>query len=185
MYYIFNDVQNNSSNQEPIKMASVSKLWESLRTQFIKNLSKKNFFQISTFLKSTSLLDSWLIDRKINARLYEEDMELIFNFLKENLNNSNPKSNILVFQCLIHLMAHSESNKENIQEILSLPWSKKAPESMEIDNHLKSVADLLDFETKIKCLETVCRYGNGKSHIDLLNECISNPDVKYSISGVS
>lgn len=185
MYYIFNDLQNISPNQEPIKVTSVSKLWENLRALFVKSLYKKNFSQMSSFLESTSLLDSWLIYRKMNAQLYEEDIGLIFNFLRENLSYSNSQSNIFVFHCLMQLMAHSESNKEKIQQILSLPWTKKRPESMEVDNDLKSIADSLDFETKIKCLETVCRYGNGKSHLQLLKECFSNPDVEFTIAGVS
>ena len=177
MLYIFNDVLNVFSNQETIKVANVSELWKCLRTCFIRNLSERNFSQISSFLESTSLLDSWFTDRKIQARLFENDMELIFDSLINDLNHSNFQLNTLIFQCLVQLMAHSESNKENIQQVLSLPWIRNESESMEIDDDLKALANSLDFNTKLKCLEAICRYGTGKSRLDLLKECVSNPNV--------
>lgn len=181
---VLTDVKNNSSNEDVVKVREISKLWSNLRICFINSLPKKNFFYISGFLESTNLLCHWFIEHKIQAQLFEDDVNVITNFLLENLSDSDSATNSLVFQCLICLLSHLESDKKKILNVLYLPWSKNDSEAMNIDKNIINVENSIDFETKLKCLESICRYVPENISFSLLTECVSMPDIKFSIAGI-
>lgn len=182
---VLTDVKNNATPGEIVKVAKISKLWMNLRAKFMENLEKKNFAYIHGFLVSTNLLYHWIIENKIEAQLFEDDMNVIYNFLISNLDDNNSTINSLVFQCIICLMNHSEVDKGRILHFLSTRWNNRDDDAMDVDfNDYRNIGRTIDFQTKLECLEVICRYESGKNGLRILKDCITKSDIPFSIAAI-
>lgn len=112
-------------------------------------------------------------------------MNVIYNFLISNLDDNNSTINSLVFQCIICLMNHSEVDKGRILHFLSTRWNNRDDDAMDVDfNDYRNIGRTIDFQTKLECLEVICRYESGKNGLRILKDCITKSDIPFSIAAI-
>ena len=102
----------------------------------------------------------------------------------QNLNADICQDGEIIFQILIYLMTHKESNKVLLQSILALPFTPDFKGSVNISQKMVERAKSLNVKTMSKCLEALCAYGNGKERLKLLRACILNGGTEIAIAAV-
>jgi len=163
----------------------ISEPWESLRKELINFVEAEKFTDVLHIIKASSLLQLWLEKQKIEIKLYENDLNVILKIFIQNLNSDKCQNEQIIFQNLINLMAHNESNKVLLQSILALPFTQDFKGSMDISQKMVQKAKSLNVETMSECLETLCIYGRGKERLKLLRTCILNAEMPIAVVAVS
>lgn len=148
-------------------------------------MEAEKFIEVLSIIKVTSSLQLQLEKKKIQAQLYENDLNALLKILIQNLNSDKCQNEQIIFEILMNLMAHNESNKVLLQSILALPFTQDFKGSMDISQKLVQRAKSLDVKIISECLETLCIYGNGKERLKLLRTCILNNEMQIAVAAVS
>lgn len=136
-------------------------------------------------LRASRILQSWLKELQLQTNLYTHELDDVLKMLLKDLNSAQCQQKSIIFECLIHMIVHDESNKELIQKILTLPFTQHVEIPMNIMNtHAKEAAKSLDIATIIKCLEVLCEYGTGINRLKILNACIINHETEIAAAAV-
>ncbi|XP_012230547.1 serine/threonine-protein kinase ATR [Linepithema humile] len=185
MQFIFIDIRRVVVPNEVILATEISKPWALLRKELINFMEAGKFTEVLHIVKASALLQSWLEKEEIQIKLYENDLNCILKILMQNLNSDARQDGEIVFEILIHLMAHKESNKVLLQSILALPFTQDFKGSMDISQKMVEKAKSLNVKTMSKCLETLCAHGNGRERLKLLRVCILNGEAEIAVAAVS
>ncbi|XP_032688955.1 serine/threonine-protein kinase ATR isoform X2 [Odontomachus brunneus] len=185
MQFVFIDIRRTVIPEKTIFATEISEPWKLLRKELMTHMQMEKFTEVLHIVKSSSLLQLWLEERKIQVKLYENDLNVILKTLMQNLNSDKCQDVEVIFQILMNLMAHSESNKVLLQSILALPFTQDFKGSMDISQKMVQKAKSLNVDTMSKCLETLCAYGSGKERLKLLRACILNNETQVAVVAVS
>lgn len=185
MQFIFLDIRRAVVPNKIILATEVSEPWALLRKQLMNFMETGKFTEVLHIIKASALLQLWLEREEIQIKLYENDLNRILKVFMQNLNSDTYQDGEIIFQVLINLMAHKESNKVLLQSILALPFTQDFKGSMDISQKMVERAKSLNVKTMSKCLETLCTYGNGKERLKLLRMCILNGEAEIAIAAVS
>lgn len=181
--FIIYEIKNSTSPTDT-DITQISKLWSALKDNFHKNLQLEKYEDILHFLQLTNLLDFHLDQNEISIKLFDTDIaHMQAQFLK-SLASSNYQNNKLIFENFTNLISLREADRSEIQNILLLPWLNinTLPSTMS-KTHLAN-AKSLDFATKVKCLNSISRYGKGRHRLDVLNMCISSCEIELGVASV-
>lgn len=148
-------------------------------------MEAEKFTEVLHIIKVSSSLQLRLEKKKIQVKLYENDLNALLKILIQNLNSDECQNEQIIFEILMNLMAHNESNKVLLQSILALPFTQDFKGSMDISQKLVQRAKSLDVKIMSDCLETLCIYGNGKERLKLLRTCILNTEMQIAVAAVS
>lgn len=148
-------------------------------------MEAEKFAEVLHIIKASSLLQLWLEKEKIQVKLYENDLNDILKILIQNLNSDKCQNEHIIFEILMSLMAHNESNKVLLQSILALPFTQDFKGSMDISQKMVQKAKSLNIKTMSECLEILCIHGSGKERLKLLRTCISNAEMQIAVAAVS
>ncbi|XP_011875240.1 PREDICTED: serine/threonine-protein kinase ATR [Vollenhovia emeryi] len=183
--FVFIDIRRAATPNESILVTKISEPWK-LLTKELKNLIEvEKFTEVLHLVKASALLQLWLEKQQIQVKLYENDLNVILRILIQNLNSDKCLDGRTIFQILINLMAHNESNKVLLQSILALPFTQDFKGSMDISQKMVQRAKSLNVEAMSECLETLCIHGKGKERLKLLRTCILNAEMQIAITAVS
>lgn len=185
MQFVFIDIRRAIIPNETILATEISEPWKLLRKELMNLIKDEKFTEVLHIVKASSLLQLWLETRKIQLKLYENDLNAILKILIQNLNSDKCQDNQIIFQILMNLMAHNESNKVLLQSILALPFTQDFKGSMDISQKMVQRAKSLDVKVMSECLETLCTHGNGKERLKLLRTCILNGEMQIAVAAVS
>lgn len=164
---------------------SISELWSLLWKELMSLLKMEKFFTSMYILKASRILEFWLKELKLQTILYAGDLDNVLEPLLLNLNSGNCQQGKVIFECFVHLMAHAESNKVLIQKILTTPFAQQIEMPADIMNtRAKNEAKSLDVDTKIKCLEVLCEFGNGAIRLEILKMCIVSHQTDLAVGAV-
>lgn len=183
MQFVFIDIKRAVIPERVIFAREISEPWKLLKTELMAHMQIENFTEVLYILKSSSLLQLSLEKQKIKVKLYENDLNAILKILMQKLNSDRCQDAEIIFQILMSLMAHSESNKVLLQTILALPFTQDFKGSMDIGQKMVQRAKSLNVDTMSKCLETLCAYGSGKERLKLLRACINN-ETQVAVAAV-
>ncbi|KAL6262489.1 hypothetical protein P5V15_007574 [Pogonomyrmex californicus] len=184
MYFVFIDIQRAVMANKTILATEISEPWNLLRKELMSLMEAEKFTQVLYIVKGSSLLQLWLEKEEIHVKLYDNDLNVILRILMLNLNSESCRNEEIIFQILMSIMAHNESNKVLLQSILALPFTQDFKGSMDISQKMVQRAKSLNVETMSKCLETLCTYGNGKERLKLLRMCILNSNIQIAVTAV-
>ncbi|XP_028046695.1 serine/threonine-protein kinase ATR isoform X2 [Monomorium pharaonis] len=182
--FVFIDIRRAVISDKIVLTTEISEPWRLLRKELMNFMKAKKFTEVLYIVKASSLLQLLLENQKIQVKLYENDLNVILKILMQNLNSDVCEDEQIIFQILMNLMSHNESNKVLLQSILALPFTQDFKGSMDIGQNMVQRAKSLDIKTMSECLETLCMYGSGKERLKLLRTCI-NSEVQIAITAVS
>ncbi|XP_003702936.2 serine/threonine-protein kinase ATR isoform X1 [Megachile rotundata] len=166
-------------------VGDICKSWNILRKELVCSTQMKKFETSKHILKASRTLQSWLKDLQLPTDLYINELEEILKILLDSLSPEHYQQRNVIFENLVHLMAHNESNKDLIEKILALPFIEHIEISENIvNNYVKEAAKSLDIATMLKCLEALCEYGTGIDQLKILNTCINNRETELSVGAV-
>ncbi|KYN10085.1 Serine/threonine-protein kinase atr [Trachymyrmex cornetzi] len=185
MQFVFIDIRRTVEPDKIILATEISEPWKLLKKELVNLMEAEKFTEVLHIVKASSLLLLWLEDQKIQVKLYENDLNAILKILIQNLNSDRCQNEQIIFQILMNLMAHNESNKVILQSILALPFTQDFKGSMDISQKMVQRAKSLDMKIISECLETLCIHGNGKERLKLLRTCILNSETQIAITAVS
>ncbi|KAG5348071.1 ATR kinase, partial [Acromyrmex charruanus] len=135
---------------------------------------------------ATEISEPWKLLKKELANLMEaEKFTEVLHIVKASSLLQLCQNEQIIFQILMNLMAHNESNKVILQSILALPFTQDFKGSMDISQKMVHRAKSLDMKIMSECLETLCIHGNGKERLKLLRTCILNSETQIAITAVS
>ncbi|XP_076757525.1 serine/threonine-protein kinase ATR [Xylocopa sonorina] len=148
--------------------------------------SKMERFETSMhILKASRILQFWLKELQLQTHVYTDELNYIMKMLLQNLNSGQCQQKHIIFESLVHIMAHSESNKDLIQKILTLPFIQQVEIPADVMNyHAKEIIKSLDTVSLIKCLEVLCECGNGIEILKILNVCIMNHQTDLAVGAI-
>ncbi|KAG6794440.1 serine/threonine-protein kinase atr-like [Apis mellifera caucasica] len=159
--------------------------WNLLKKELITATQKEKFKITMHILKASRILQSWLKELQLEMILYTDELDYILKLLLQNLNSGQYEQKNVIFECLIHMIAHDESNKDLIQKILTLPFMQHIEISMDIiNNHAKEVFKSVDTAAMLICLEVLCEYGRGMERLKILNTCIMDYQTDIAAAAV-
>lgn len=185
MQFVFIDIRRAVIPEKVNLAVEISEPWKLLRRELMTYVQIEKFPEVLHIVKASSLLQLWLEKQKIHVKLYENDLNIILNTLIQNLNSDMCENAEIIFQILINLMAHSESNKVALQTILALPFTPDFKGSVvDIGQKMVQRTKSLHVDTMSKCLETLCAYGSGKERLKLLRVCILNGEKQVAVAAV-
>lgn len=170
MHYIFIDIRHTISANTSV--SDTCELWNLLRKELITATEKGKFETTVHILKASNILQSWLKELQLTTNLYRHELDHVLKVLLQNLNSGLCQQKDIIFECLMHIMAHNETNKNLIQKILILPFMHIEIPMDIVNNHVKEIAKSLNTATLLKCLEVLCEHGNGIERLKILNTCI-------------
>ncbi|XP_018056134.1 PREDICTED: serine/threonine-protein kinase ATR [Atta colombica] len=185
MQFVFIDIRQTIEPDKIILATEISEPWKLLKKELMNLIETEKFTEVLHIVKASSLLQLWLENQKIQVKLYENDLNAILKILIQNLNSDRCQNEQIIFQILMNLMAHNESNKVILQSILALPFTQDFKGSMDISQKMVQRAKSLDIKIMSECLETLCIHGNGKERLKLLRTCILNSETQIAITAVS
>ncbi|XP_025157159.1 serine/threonine-protein kinase ATR [Harpegnathos saltator] len=185
MQFVFIDIRRAVIPESVNFAMEMSEPWKLLRKELMSFVQMKKFTEVLYIIKASSLLQLWLEEQKIQVKLYENDLNTILKILMQNLNSDRCQDVEIIFQILISLIAHSESNKVLLQTILALPFTQDFKGSVDISQKMVQKAKSLSVDTTSKCLETLCAYGSRKERLKLLRRSILNGEMQVAIVAVS
>ncbi|KAL0107168.1 hypothetical protein PUN28_015590 [Cardiocondyla obscurior] len=185
--FVFIDIRRVVISNDIIHATDISEPWKLLRKELINFMKAEKFTEVLRIVKASSILHIWLEEQKIQqkVKLYENDLNVILKSLIQILNSNKHQNEQIIFEILMNLMAHEESNKVLLQSILALPFTQDFKGSMDISQKMVQRAKSLNVETISECLETLCAYGKGKERLKLLRICISNVEIQIAVAAVS
>ncbi|KAK2579409.1 hypothetical protein KPH14_003267 [Odynerus spinipes] len=184
MYYIFIDIKYNTSTNNAICVSQISRPWHLLRQELANAIQTNKFDDVLHILQASCFLQDWLVEQKINVNLYENDLDIMLKTLIQELNSGTCLSKEVIFENLICMMTHNESNKDLIETLLTLPFIKNIKYTKEISRAAVEVAKSLDNTIKAKCLETICEHGKGENRLHLIRTFILNGETELAIAAV-
>ncbi|XP_011699804.1 PREDICTED: serine/threonine-protein kinase ATR isoform X2 [Wasmannia auropunctata] len=184
MQFVFIDIGRAVIPDKIILATEISEPWKLLRKKLMNLVEDEKFTEVLHVVKASSLLQLWIEKQNIQIKLYENDLNAILKILIQHLNSDRCQDEQIIFQILMNLMAHNESNKVLLQSILALPFTQDFKGSMDIGQKMVQRAKSLDVKAMSKCLETLCIYGNGKERLKLLRTCV-NSDMQIAVTAVS
>lgn len=160
--------------------------WNLLKKELITATQKEKFKITMHILKASRILQSWLKELQLKMILYTDELDYILKLLLQNLNSGQYEQKNIIFECLIHMIAHDESNKDLIQKILTLPFMQHIEISMDIiNNHAKEVFKSVDTAAMLICLEVLCEYGRGEvEQLKILHTCIMDYQTDIAAAAV-
>jgi len=185
MQFVFIDIRRAVIPDKTILATEISEPWKLLRKKLMNLMETEKFTEVLHIVKVSSLLQLWLEKQEFQVTLYENDLNAILKILIQNLNSDKCQNEQIIFQILMNLMAHNESNKVLLQSILALPFTQDFKGSMDISQKMVQRAKSLDVEAMSECLKILCTYGNGKERLKLLRTCILNCETQIAITAVS
>ncbi|XP_014472413.1 PREDICTED: serine/threonine-protein kinase ATR-like isoform X2 [Dinoponera quadriceps] len=185
MQFVFIDIRRAATPERVNFAMEISEPWKLLRKELIAYVEMEKFTEVLHIVKASSLLQLWLDNQKIQVKLYENNLNAILKIFMQHLNSDNCQDAEIIFQILMSLMAHNESNKVLLQTILALPFTQDFKGSMDIGPKMVQRAKSLNVDTMSKCLETLCAYGSRKERLKLLRACILNGETQVAIVAVS
>ncbi|XP_018347657.1 PREDICTED: serine/threonine-protein kinase ATR-like [Trachymyrmex septentrionalis] len=185
MQFVFIDIRRTVEPDKIILATEISEPWKLLKKELVNLMEAEKFTEVLHIVKASSLLQLWLESQKIQVKLYENDLNAILKILIQNLNSDRCQNEQIIFQILMNLMAHNESNKVILQSILALPFTQDFKGSMDISQKMVQRAKSLDMKIMSECLETLCIHGNGKERLKLLRTCTLNSETQIAITAVS
>lgn len=135
-------------------------------------------------MRLANSLDSWFSQNNIPLYLLNNNVQNIESQLLKVLTSNNLEKNKLIFDNFNQLFSLREVDKNEIQNILSLPWldSKEFPPNI-TKSHIAN-AKALDSQTKVKCLSSISKYGKGLQPLNLHSMCISSYAVDLGVASV-
>ncbi|XP_060828354.1 serine/threonine-protein kinase atr-like [Bombus pascuorum] len=164
---------------------NICKSWNLLKKELITATQKERFKTSMCILKASHILQSWLKELQLTTNLYTHELDYVLKALLKNLNSGLCQQKDIIFECLIHMIAHDESDKDLIQKILTLPFNQNIEIPVDIlNNHAKEIAKSLDTDTMLKCLEALCEHGTGMERLKLLNTCIVDHQTEIAAGAV-
>jgi len=184
MQYVLIDIRRAIVQNKVILATEISEPWKLLRNKLMSLVQAEKFMEALHIVEASSLLQLCLEKEKIDVRLYENDLNIILKILIQNLNSERCQDEQIIFQILMNLMAHKESNKILLQSILALPFTQDFKGSMDISQKMVQKAKFLDITTMVQCLETLCAHGNGRERLKLLRACIVNGESQIAAAAV-
>lgn len=159
-----------SDRNEIISVIEVSHLWQRIIDLLIDYISSQNFEKSLEIFKSTAQLS---LELGPNVRFYGDLLNGIINTLTGHVNSDDANS-LMACNNLIELMAHEEVDKKQIQTILISHLTKR-----------KSVVPEMSLNTKIKCIEVLCKHGFMRSRLSFLDSCIVDDEEELAAAVVS
>lgn len=166
-------------------MNNICKSWNLLKKELITATQKERFKTSMYIVKASHILQSWLKELQLTTNLYTHELDYVLKVLLKNLNSGLHQQKDIIFECLIYMIAHDESDKDLIQKILTLPFIQNIEIPVDIlNNHAKEIAKSLDTDTMLKCLEALCEHGNGMERLKLLNTCIVGYQTEIAAGAV-
>ncbi|OAD54306.1 Serine/threonine-protein kinase atr [Eufriesea mexicana] len=183
IHYVLIDIKHTISTNNLVSNTCVS--WNLLKRELITTSQKEKFRTSMHILKASRILQSWLKELQLQTNLYTHELDDVLKILLQNLRSAQCQQKNIIFECLIHMIVHNESNKDLIQKILTLPFTQHIEIPMNIMNiHAKEAAKSLDIGTMVKCLEVLCEYGTGIDRLKILNACIINHQTEIAAAAV-
>ncbi|XP_071651380.1 serine/threonine-protein kinase ATR [Temnothorax longispinosus] len=183
--FVFIDIRRAIEPDKIILATEISEPWKLLTNKLMNLIEVEKFTEVLHIIKAQSLLQLWLEKEKIQVKLYENELNTILRILIQNLNSDKCQNEQIIFQILMYLMAHNESNKVLLQSILALPFTQDFKGSMDISQKMVQRAKSLDVKTMSECLEILCIHGKGKERLKLLRTCILNAEMQIAVAAVS
>lgn len=184
MQYIFIDIRRAAVQNKVVLATEISVPWKLLREKLTSLVQAERFTEVLHIVKASSLLESCLEGEKIEMRLYENDLHIVLKALIQSLNADRCQDEQVIFQILMSLMAHHESNKVLLQSILALPFTQDFKGSMDISLKMVQRAKSLDVTTVKRCVETLCACGNGRERLKLMRACVLNGQSEIAVAAV-
>lgn len=178
------EADNQIPNSPPIDLSKASRIWAALKELSFKNLQAEKYTEIFKFLQLSNWLDFRFSVNNIIVNLFDTDTTSMQSVFLKSLDSNNYRQNKLIFECFAQLISLREMNKDEIQNVLMLPWLdiSQIPPNL-TKTHLAN-AKSLDFATKVKCIDSISRYGKGRHRLEVLNMCISSCEIELGISSV-
>ncbi|KAL7294393.1 hypothetical protein TKK_0012398 [Trichogramma kaykai] len=183
--FIVHEIENCSTEITTDNFAKSCDLWKSLKDLFNKYLKHEKYEELLNFFKLTKVLDFRLVQQQKTIKLLDGEIPRIFSTFLNTLSTNNYKQNKLVFENFVQLISLQEVDKDEIQNILSLPWLDVT--SIKVFNFTKiqlANAKSLDFATKVKCLNAIGMHGKGQHRLDIFNMSISNCEIELGVASI-
>lgn len=168
--YVLNDIKAALRQNEIISVIDVSRLWKRIIDLLIDYISSQSFEKALEIFKSSAQLSLQLGP---NVRFYGDLLPEIINTLTGHVSSDSVNS-LMACNNLIELMAHEEVDKKQIQTILISHMTKKKSEVPEIS-----------LNTRIKCIEVLCKHGSMRSRLSFLDTCIVHGEEELAAAVVS
>jgi hypothetical protein len=182
--FIIYEIEKNEINIASNDINRISKLWSSLKDYFLRNLQLEKYQETLNFLQLINFLDYWLTENSISLILIDADIDNIQSQFLKALVTNNYHQKKLIFENFTQLISFKEINKIEIQNILLLPWLDTNALSSKITKLHLANAKSLDFSTKVKCLNSISRHGNGRQRLDTLSMCISSCEIELGVASI-
>ena len=156
-----------------------------MKDLFDKNTQYEKYEETLNFLKLANMLDFQLTQKKITVKLLDDnDVKLLLSYFFKTLTTNNYNQNKLVFENIVQLLSLREVKKSEIQNILYLPWLDASVLQPNITKIHLANAKSLDFLTKVKCLNSISRFGSGRHRLDILSMCLYNCEVELGVATI-
>lgn len=159
-----------------------SKLWSAFKDFFYCRLQLEKYEDTFSFLRLANSVDLWFSQNNISLCLLSDDRENIQSHFLDILASNNYRQNKLIFDNFTQLMSLREVDKNEIQNILSLPWLDSSTLPPKITKNHIANAKSLDFATKVKCLEAITKYGKGRQRLNMYSMCISSCAIELGVA---
>ncbi|KAK0175715.1 hypothetical protein PV327_009444 [Microctonus hyperodae] len=187
-HFIVFDIKPYLHTNVILNITKLSQLWKSIMDIVMKSMDSPDFIIFfKRALDISQLLSSWLLLEKSRGRFFNDFHDLLKNFLiKLDTSNNMDSTSASTFMYFVDILALNEDDncQNDIQNILMLPWSQaREPVSICNDktyNKIFVMAKSLDTDSKIKCLEAVCKLGKGRIRMKYLSSCIANSHTEFS-----
>lgn len=178
-----NDIMSSVSKLEPNSQVA-SSTWSKLLTIFMEKLRLKQFDVTLEFLNCSSWIDFQVAKSNINASFYGTELQSIAAILVNELNSESNHNANLIFENINQLCRHREVRIADLYNVLLSSFSHFNPLAANVPQQVIAVAKSLSVTTKVKSLDTLCRFGNTEKRLPLIKTCISSNDVELAVASI-
>ncbi|XP_058804986.1 serine/threonine-protein kinase ATR-like [Phymastichus coffea] len=182
--FIMYEFESQRFDDPSIDLSQISKVWATLKKFMSRNLEMEKYKETLKLLQLANWIDFRFSHKNITVNLLDTDVRSIQSAFLKGLDSNNYRQNKLIFECFSQLISLREINKDQIQSILMLPWLDISLIPPGVTKTHLANAKSLDFATKVKCVNSLSRYGKGKQRIEILNMCLSSCEIELGVSSV-
>ncbi|KAF7998404.1 hypothetical protein HCN44_009802 [Aphidius gifuensis] len=183
IHYIILEIQ--TAHLVVIDLTETSQLWKLFLNLLSNKIKNNDSSSLVNLLKAPRVLSNWMIDNKIQGKLFNDPnniLEYLLNILKTTSNNNETS---LIYSCLNEIIFIQDFDKTPIQNFLILPWlTKETSSHLQISEKLLEMAKSLSIDIQIECLKNMCKFGQGKKRISYLSICVMKKDIKLGIAAI-
>ncbi|XP_048511999.1 serine/threonine-protein kinase ATR isoform X2 [Athalia rosae] len=180
---VLNELMNSSPTQRP-SISPSSKMWNVLLNIFLDKLSEKKFDDTLNILKCSSWLDSCLAQSNKEGVFYGAEIKRVAATFVKELDSKSDVDTVIIFENIIQLCRHSEFKNTELNNVLLESLPRIGSSSTKLSKQIVAACQSLDMVTRIKCLDTLCEFGDSEKRIPLIKACVTSGSIELAVAGI-